>query len=240
VLLSGLGELSPEEERIVRERAKAQFRREANVMYGPPPPPPPKPKARRKKPKPKPKPGAVAKAVNDVAAAVITPGAKAKSKPIPKWVGYAGLAAALAGAVFLLGGMRSGGGGRRVVRNPRRRRRRSGGRKTRRRREVVSNPRRLTHHDPDVQRAIDFREEFHWGYPAKKVIRRKVSPIPRVLVQLGKVDAIQYETKKKGERAQLFFHEFEDRKPDLCMDVKNKRLHVVGGSYTVTADGITG
>lgn len=49
-----------------------------------------------------------------------------------------------------------------------------------------------------------------------------------------------YRTKKRGEAAQLFEHEFEGRKPWLSMDISNKRLHVLGGSYTVTADGITG
>lgn len=49
-----------------------------------------------------------------------------------------------------------------------------------------------------------------------------------------------YRTHKRGESAQLFEHEFEGRRPWLAMDIDNKRLHLLGGSYTVTADGITG
>jgi len=67
-----------------------------------------------------------------------------------------------------------------------------------------------------------------------------VSPLPKVAVKLGELHSVTYRTKKRGEAAELFEHEFEGRKPWLSMDIKNKRLHVLGGSYTVTADGITG
>ncbi len=59
-------------------------------------------------------------------------------------------------------------------------------------------------------------------------------------MKLGELHSVVYRTHKRGERAQLFEHEFEGRKPWLAMDVSNKRLHLLGGSYTVTADGITG
>lgn len=94
--------------------------------------------------------------------------------------------------------------------------------------------------DPDVQRAIDFRREFHWGIPAKRIRVRKVSPAPKVLTELGELVSVTYRTHKRGERAQFFEHEFEGKKPRLGMDIRNRRLHVVGGSYTVTKDGITG
>lgn len=113
-----------------------------------------------------------------------------------------------------------GGGGGRRVRNPK-----GGGVRSR---------------DPEVQRAIDFRREFHWGYPARRVYRRKLAPTPRVLVELGRVHSVTYRTQKRGESAQLFEHTFEGNHPTLGMDIRNKRLHFVGGSYTVTADGITG
>jgi hypothetical protein len=95
-------------------------------------------------------------------------------------------------------------------------------------------------HDPDVQKAIDFRREFHWGIPARRVTRRKVSPAPKVLTELGEVVAVTYRTHKRGESAQLFEHEFEGRRPRLGMDIRNKRLHFLGGDYTVTKEGITG
>lgn len=49
-----------------------------------------------------------------------------------------------------------------------------------------------------------------------------------------------YKTKKRGESALLYEHTFEGPRPWLGMDVDNKRLHFLGGGYTVTADGITG
>lgn len=95
--------------------------------------------------------------------------------------------------------------------------------------------------DDDVQRAIEFRERFHWGLPAKSVGRRNVSPTPRTAVKLGKLEGVIYRTQKKGNKGKVsYIHEFEENIPDLLMDVDNKRLHIAGGSYTVTEDGITG
>lgn len=91
-----------------------------------------------------------------------------------------------------------------------------------------------------MQKAIDFRREFHWGIPARRLKRRKVSPEPKVLTELGELVSVTYRTRKRGESAQFFEHEFEGRKPRLGMDVRNKRLHLVGGTYTVTKEGITG
>ena len=94
--------------------------------------------------------------------------------------------------------------------------------------------------DPELQKAIDFRRDFHWGIPARRISRKQVSPSPRVLAELGEVVEITYRTHKRGEKAQFFTHDFEGKKPRLGMDIRNKRLHFVGGSYTVTPDGITG
>jgi hypothetical protein len=103
----------------------------------------------------------------------------------------------------------------------------------------VQNP-RTRHADPDVQKAIDFRKAFHWGYPARRVSTVKVYPRPKAMTQLGEVVAIRYRTNKKGEKARVFHHDFEQSRPKLGMDVRNKRLHFFGGGYTVTPDGITG
>jgi hypothetical protein len=59
-------------------------------------------------------------------------------------------------------------------------------------------------------------------------------------VKLGELHSVTYRTHKKGETARLFEHEFEGSRPWLAMDVENKRLHVLGGTYTVTDAGITG
>lgn len=94
--------------------------------------------------------------------------------------------------------------------------------------------------DRDVAKAARFRREFHWGNPARRVVRRSVAVPPRVLADLGEVASITYRTNKRGEKAQFFEHEFEGRRPRLGVDPRSKRLHLVGGSYTVKAAGITG
>ena len=59
-------------------------------------------------------------------------------------------------------------------------------------------------------------------------------------VKLGRLHSVTYETRKKGESASLFEHEFEGERPDLVMDISNKRLHFVGGTYSVSSRGIVG
>lgn len=94
--------------------------------------------------------------------------------------------------------------------------------------------------DPRVEKAAEFRKAFHWGFPAKRIVNRRPSPPPEVAVKLGELHSVTYRTHKKGEKARLFEHEFEGRRPTLAMDIDNKRLHLLGGDYTVTDAGITG
>ena len=72
-------------------------------------------------------------------------------------------------------------------------------------------------------------------------MRGKVSPTPKVLAQLGRLEAVVYSTAKHGRRSAHYEHSFGEtgkRKPMLAMDPRNKRLHVIGGDYTVTDRGI--
>lgn len=65
---------------------------------------------------------------------------------------------------------------------------------------------------------------------------------PRVLVKLGELDSVTYVTKKGREPVTHYEHEFGEeggKRPVLAMD-ERKRLHVVGGDYTVTKAGIEG
>jgi len=81
---------------------------------------------------------------------------------------------------------------------------------------------------------------FHWGRSSRRIIRSKPSPAPRALVKLGRLEAITYSTKKGGEFAH-WEHEFGEeggKKPVLAMDPSNRRLHIVGGDYTVEDRGI--
>lgn len=168
---------------------------------------------------------------------------------VAPWMVYAGLGAAalLAGRALLPHLAPGGRRRRRTARNPRSglldailgpsSSTSNGRRGERRSRRVYEHP------DPDVRKAVRFREDFHWGIPARRISRKKVSPTPKVLTELGEIASITYRTKKRGESAQFFEHEFAEgggRRPKLAMDIRNKKLHVVGGTYTVTADGITG
>lgn len=91
-----------------------------------------------------------------------------------------------------------------------------------------------------LSNALNLYNEFHWGDDADKVVERKISKPPKVAVKLGKLISVAYETHKGGEHA-TWEHEFGEeggRKPDLVMDAKTKRLHIVGGDYDVKPEGI--
>lgn len=145
---------------------------------------------------------------------------------LPKWAAYGGLLVAAAFATDY--GLRhfGGRGGRRLVTNPKGRRA-----------KVVGGD-----DDRDlVERARDFGEKFRWGIPGRKVRRAKVPKAPKVMTKLGEIVNITYKTKKRGESAEYFVHEFGEeggKRPTLGMDIENKKLHFVGGDYDVTADGI--
>lgn len=83
-------------------------------------------------------------------------------------------------------------------------------------------------------------EGFHWGEKSTATVPARVSPEPRALVKLGRLEAVAYSTKKDGERA-TWEHEFGEeggKKPTLAMDAETRRLHIVGGDYDVEDRGI--
>lgn len=93
--------------------------------------------------------------------------------------------------------------------------------------------------DDDARAAF---EGFHWGRPSRRVRRVSVSRPPRRLVQIGRLEAITYSTRKgRGRPVEHFEHEFGEtgkRKPVLAFDADNRRLHIVGGAYGVQDRGI--
>lgn len=152
---------------------------------------------------------------------------------LPKWAAIAVLCVGGAFAAnYALRKLPGGTGGRRLATNPK-------GRKRSARARMVGGD-----DDDDTNDLVDkarkFRKDFHWGIPGKKITRRKIAKRPKVLTELGEMTEVTYKTHKRGEKARFFTHDFEGKKPRLAMDIENKRLHVVGGDYTVTADGITG
>jgi len=88
--------------------------------------------------------------------------------------------------------------------------------------------------------AIRAYQDFQ-GRAPRKVNRVKVAVPPRELAKLGQLEAVVYSTAKHGQKHAHYEHRFGEtgrRRPTLAMDPRSKRLHVVGGGYTVTGRGI--
>lgn len=92
----------------------------------------------------------------------------------------------------------------------------------------------------EIEDAIRFRRDFHWGIPTKRVSRRRIAKAPRVATKLGTLEGVIYRTNKRGDGMTSYVHEFSGNKPDLLMDIDNQRLHIAGGSYDVQGRGIVG
>jgi hypothetical protein len=91
-----------------------------------------------------------------------------------------------------------------------------------------------------VRKAAAKYEEFHWGRSAKSARPVRVAA-PKVLSELGQLEAVVYKT-KKGKESGAYVHHFAEnggRRPKLAQDERG-RLHVVGGSYKVKKEGIVG
>lgn len=139
----------------------------------------------------------------------------------PSWKGWA----LIAGAAALTWLLEPRGGARVVRRNPRRGR---------------SVP---LDSSPELSRAAREWESFHWGRSATKATRVKVPARPETLVKLGDLVSVTYRTRKGDEPVTHYEHEFAEeggKKPTLALDPRTRRLHVVGGTYTVGWRGIIG
>lgn len=82
---------------------------------------------------------------------------------------------------------------------------------------------------------------FHWGRQPNREVLVTPSPRPRELVELGKLEAVTYSTKKGDEGLVHYEHAFGEeggKKPRLALDPGTDRLHIVGGDYTVEDRGI--
>lgn len=61
---------------------------------------------------------------------------------------------------------------------------------------------------------------------------------PEVVIQVGSVVGIQYETTRDGETAE-YYHEFRRKsRPILCVGTDGQNLLIVGGRYEFTDHGI--
>lgn len=80
--------------------------------------------------------------------------------------------------------------------------------------------------------------DFHWGNPPKR--RRVVSvPADGEVFELGRLTAVEYETRKARSRA-TWRHEFSHPYPVLTSTADGRLAQIVGGAARVTKRGIEG
>jgi hypothetical protein len=88
--------------------------------------------------------------------------------------------------------------------------------------------------------AVDRFERLHWGRPSRKSSAHQVRA-PRALAELGRLEAVEYFTHKRGDGPSIYRHQFGEeggKKPRLAVDVETDRLHIIGGDYSVEDRGI--
>lgn len=116
---------------------------------------------------------------------------------------------------------------------------RKAGRKPSRSRRRGGRARRTPNHSGELARAK--RTALMWNeFPATGSRRVKVRSlkIPKHLVKLGDLDAVVYRSKKYGGKPKLYEHRFKRPLPVLTSDPDGRAMHIVGGGYTITGDGI--
>lgn len=87
--------------------------------------------------------------------------------------------------------------------------------------------------------------DLHWGATPPSSPSRWLAPDPRagVLVELGALTAIEYETDKRGDGVSIYRHEFGDaigRGCPVLAVTPDRRLVIAGGRYRVRRAGIVG
>ena len=91
-----------------------------------------------------------------------------------------------------------------------------------------------------VGRAEERFKSFHWGRAPRRRLATTLPPEPRALVELGRLEAVEYATSKVGDGPSVYRHKFSGRRPRLAVAVDGDQLHVVGGTYKVRPRGIVG
>jgi hypothetical protein len=80
-------------------------------------------------------------------------------------------------------------------------------------------------------------ERFHWGDRPTRLHRVRLPDFSGGLYELGKLRAVEYETRKGGERA-IWVHKFSKPFPSLTGTPKGRLGPIVGGAAIVTERGI--
>lgn len=97
----------------------------------------------------------------------------------------------------------------------------------------------------EFTKGLEVFEGFHWGRGAD-VVRKVVVPSPPdVLVFLGILKTVAYQTRKLGREGDngaevIYVHSFDNPFPMLCTSQNRSGLWIVGGDYKIKDAGITG
>jgi hypothetical protein len=105
---------------------------------------------------------------------------------------------------------------------------------------VTSNPASRRRQGPTAQ-ARALWQDLHWGLRPRRQLRVRRPRVGGALTALGRLEAVEYSTAKKGDGPSTYRHEFGEeggRKPHLAVDPGSKDLHIVSGSYRVERRGI--
>lgn len=96
--------------------------------------------------------------------------------------------------------------------------------------------RELNINNPDVDKAYKLYKQFREEVP--KRARSIEFDAPKVVMIIGNVRAISYDTTRKG-KTELYKHDFAaGSRPLLCADGRTGQLFIVEGRYHVTPRGI--
>ena len=77
------------------------------------------------------------------------------------------------------------------------------------------------------------------GFEARRVLTANVAPrIPRVLIALGELHTVVYESDKWTSRRELYRHQTKKPRPLLCTGPDGRGLFLIGGRTRVTALGL--
>jgi hypothetical protein len=102
----------------------------------------------------------------------------------------------------------------------------------------TANPSRRL--DSPAARAARTVRMFQDRGPVRLQTKRMKAPraLTSAAAELGKLEAVVYTTNKFDGRSRDYEHVFSDPKPSLVSDPEGKGLHIVGGKYGITPDGI--
>lgn len=97
----------------------------------------------------------------------------------------------------------------------------------------------------ELEKALSFNKDFHWGIEPSRmyVLSPDEFPLlfkfPKTVSMLGYLRGLIYQTKKKGDKGQVWYvHSHDAPFPILACDPSGKQLYIIGGIAEVKDRGI--